>query len=104
MHNYVYISDAKVDLYLPQIKGAIKKEIAASLGFDVKILSGEIKTIRKTLENRIVRLKTVEKGILKANKKKIGTLEQPKSWIKDSANATAAPTIGYEILLLVHGS
>jgi hypothetical protein len=41
MKYYVYISDSKVDMLLPQVPGALKQTIAAKLGFDIKILSGE---------------------------------------------------------------
>lgn len=44
MGYYQYISDSNVDILLPQIPLKGKQKITAEVGFDIKILSGKIKT------------------------------------------------------------
>ena len=85
MRYYVYISDAKVDMLLPQVPGALQKKVAAKLGFDIHILKGEIATERATLETRVARLSAVENHI--NSTQQVGTLDDPQPWISGEAAA-----------------
>jgi hypothetical protein len=40
MKYYVYISDAKIDMLLPQVPHEVKKKMASEFGFDFKLLKG----------------------------------------------------------------
>jgi hypothetical protein len=89
MRNYLYISDAKVDMYLPQIEAVEKKKFATRFGFDLKVLQGSLETEWVSLENRVRRLQVVEEEILRT--KPVGTLEATQSWIEGTADVAAAP-------------
>lgn len=65
---YYYIADSKVDMLLPQIPGALKREISAELGFDIKILKGSIGERRTTLDDRISRVEAVERYLTRGGK------------------------------------
>jgi hypothetical protein len=87
VRNYLYIADAKVDMYLPQIKSVEKQKIAAKLGFNVGLLTGSIETERMSLENRIYRLAAVEKDI---RRKELGSIESVSSWVEGVDDFVAA--------------
>jgi hypothetical protein len=80
---FLYISDAKVDVLLPQVPGVIQQRVSAKLGFDIKILSGSIAHERVTHDSRVA--STVESYLLE--NEAIGTPEDPKSWIQGQVNA-----------------
>jgi hypothetical protein len=63
MRFFSYISDAKVDMLLPQIPGKQKEVIAAELGLNVGILSAKVRAEDRTLDTRVTRLLAVEKHI-----------------------------------------
>ena len=87
MRYFLYISDSKVDMLLPQIPAATKKTVAAEIGFDVRLLKGKIATKRQHLENRIHRLLALEKHIL--NTERLGSITQAASWIRGEGYALA---------------
>jgi hypothetical protein len=88
MRNYLYVSDAKVDMYLSQITSVEKQKVAAKLGFNVGLLSGSIETERMSLDNRIGRLAAVEKYIRR--KHAIGSIENLSAWVEGVLNVAAA--------------
>jgi hypothetical protein len=88
MPYYLYISDAKVDMLLPQVPGALKQKVAAKLGFDLKVLAGEIATERNTLDTQIARLQTVESFIRETET--LGTPASAESWIAGEEWASTA--------------
>ena len=58
---YYYISDAKVDMLLPQIFLAQKHEIATELKVSLpSLIEAKVGTKRMALENRVSRAKAVE--------------------------------------------
>jgi hypothetical protein len=59
MKFYLYISDAKIDMLLPQIPHETKKKIATELGFDLKIFKASRKSEEEIEDNRISRLEAV---------------------------------------------
>lgn len=79
MRYYLYISDAKVDMLLPQVPGVLKKKVASELGFDINILAGKISNERETLDTRVARLQAVEAFLLETVDP--GTPDRPASWI-----------------------
>jgi hypothetical protein len=85
MRYYLYISDAKVDMLLPQVPGATQQKISAKFGFDIKLFSGSLASERNTLDNRIARLEAVEAFL--RDSVQLGTPEEPKSWIAGTVDA-----------------
>jgi hypothetical protein len=88
MRNYLYISDAKVDMLLPQITGVEKKKVAAEFGFNLEVLSGSIKTERESLLNRVHRLAAVESAIRK--KYEIGSIGRLRDWVEGTVDMVPA--------------
>ena len=88
IRNYLYVSDAKVDAYLPQITAAEKQKVSAKLGFNVGLLSGELRTERMSLDNRIYRLAAVEAEIRRTQT--IGSPTSPASWIDGTLSVSPA--------------
>ncbi|MGO8987737.1 MAG: DUF7019 family protein [bacterium] len=80
MRYYSYISDAKVDMLLPQVPDGIKQTVAAELGFDLKLVKGKMKAETKTLEDRVARLAVVEKHLRK--EEQLGSVSNPRKWIE----------------------
>jgi len=81
MKYYVYISDAKVDMLLPQIPHDVKKKVALEFGFDLKVLTAKIGTQQESEENRISRLETVAKFLQEYGN--VGTVDEPDQFIED---------------------
>lgn len=75
MKYYLYISDSKVDMLLPQIPRQAKQKIATELKIDIKIFGASRKTERTTEEDRISRLQAVAEYI--SNNEDVGTPDQP---------------------------
>jgi hypothetical protein len=88
MRNYLYISDAKVDTYLPQFNKAEKKRIAGKLGFDIGVFEASVEGERLPLTNRVHRLEAVESKIRKDMP--ISPIEAGGSWFEGTVSATAA--------------
>jgi len=97
---YLYISDAKVNMLLPQVPGALQRKVSAKFGFDIKVLSGSLETERATLDNRVARLAAVEVYLLE--NEPIGTPGQPASWIQGTVDAKFLD-IGNGAILFVTG-
>jgi hypothetical protein len=83
-----YISDAKVDMLLPQIPAGKKQSIAAELGFNVALLSGNIRAQATTLDSLVARLLAVEKYI--RNNESMGPPSDPHT--RDSATRNISPS------------
>lgn len=89
MKYYIYISDTKVDMLLPQVPHEVKKKIATEFGFDWKILTAKRKVERETEQDRITRLETVVAFIREFGN--IGSVDEPEDYVEDT-------------LLMSHGS
>ena len=100
MRYYLYISDAKVNMLLPQVPGALQRKVSAKFGFDIKLLSGSLETERATLDNRVARLAAVETYLVE--NEPIGTPGQPASWIQGTVDAKFLD-IGNGAILFVTG-
>jgi hypothetical protein len=86
MRYYSYISDAKVDMLLPSVPGAVRKNVALRVGFDVKILSACLSSEHTTLDDRVARLLVVEDFI--RSHEDVGEPGESKSWMAGAADAT----------------
>lgn len=69
-------------MLLPQIPLKAKQKITSEIGFDIKILSGKIKTERDSLDDRVSRLLVVERYL--RDTQRIGSLREPAPWISDA--------------------
>jgi hypothetical protein len=58
---FTYISDAKVDMLLPQIPHQHKEKIAAEVGVELGFLNAKVSSETNTLESRVSRLLVVER-------------------------------------------
>jgi hypothetical protein len=75
MKYYIYISDAKVDMLLPQIPHEIKKKVATEYGVDLKFLIAKRKVESEAEDNRITRLEAVLAFIREYGN--VGSVDQP---------------------------
>jgi|SRR6185295_3433137 len=82
---YLYISDQKVDMLLPQIPTKIKHKLSAEFGVDVGVFKARLQSERIAYEDRVHRLAVVERHIRSGD---LGTLDNPKAWISDTAAAS----------------
>jgi hypothetical protein len=69
-------------MLLPQIPLKAKQKITSEVGFDIKILSGKIKTERDSLDDRVSRLLVVERYLRETQR--IGSLREPAPWVSDA--------------------
>ena len=81
MKYYVYISDSKVDMLLPQIPKDVKRKIATEYKFDLKVLSASRKTEVEEADNRITRLEAVCDFV--RNYTNVGSVDEPDEYIDD---------------------
>jgi hypothetical protein len=82
MKYYLYISDAKVDMLLPQVPHETKKKIAIDFGMDIKIFRAGRKSEEETEENRVTRLEAVVTFIREFGN--VGTVDDPDEYIDDT--------------------
>lgn len=82
---YLYISNAKVDMLLPQVPGAMQQKVSTKFGFDIKVLSGSLSAERATLDNRVSRLVAVEEYLIE--NESVGEPDQRTPWIRGTAEA-----------------
>jgi hypothetical protein len=79
---YLYISDAKVDMLLPQISDAHKKKVETEYGVNFKVFAAKQKVAQDENEDRIARLKVVTEFIRDFGN--LGTVEKPDVYIEDA--------------------
>lgn len=88
LRTYLYVSDAKVDMYLDQLTIVEKSRLATSLGINLGILSVSLEAEKTAQSNRISRLDAVEDVLRR--EKNVGTIDSDSSWIGGVANVAAA--------------
>lgn len=88
MKYYIYISDQKVDMLLPQVPLTAKSKVAAELGVDIGFFKAGIKSERSTLDDRVTRLKVVEDH-LRATQS-LGSIDSPAAYISAQIEANIA--------------
>lgn len=91
MKYYLYISDAKVDMLLPQIPHEVKKRIATEFKFDLKLLSASRKTETESDDNRFTRLEAVVAFIREYGN--LGSIDQPNEYVEGSLEMRWGPYI-----------
>ncbi len=79
LKTYIYISDAKLDQYYPQIAKPQKK-VKESLGFDFKLLKGSHDTEVEPQVNRISKLNAVVAYI--RDNENVGTVDEPGEFLE----------------------
>jgi hypothetical protein len=89
MKYYLYISDAKVDMLLPQIPHEAKKKVSLEVGVDLKLLKATRKSETESDESRISRLETVVTFINKYGR--VGSLDNPDDFIYDTQPMCLGP-------------
>ena len=87
MEYYLYISDSKVDMLLPQVPEKTRAKLAAEFGVNVGVLEAKFKSERDTgtPDNRVARLQAVINHIRPSLE--VGSVEQPGKWIEDVQDA-----------------
>jgi hypothetical protein len=75
---YVYISDAKVDMLLPQVPHKLKKKVATEFKVDLKVFSASLKTDKDLEENRLSRLEAVVRHV--RENESVGSIESPSDY------------------------
>jgi len=91
MKYYLYISDAKVDMLLPQIPHDVKTRIATEFKFDLKLLSAARKTETESADDRVTRLEAVVAFIREYGN--LGSVDQPDEYIEGDLDMRWGPYI-----------
>jgi hypothetical protein len=79
MKYYLYISDSKIEMLFQQIQVAHSETREASLGFDLKLLKGNIKDSRGLPKNQFVKLSKTLNAL--QDRELIGGLDSDKEYI-----------------------
>ena len=82
MRYFTYISDAKIDMLLPQIPVGKKQKIVANLGFNIAIMKGGVRAETNTLDTRVTRLLAVERYL--RDNEPIGHASDANPWIESN--------------------
>ncbi len=90
MKYFVFVSDAKVDMLLPQIPRELKSKLAAEIGVNIGVLTASLKSERDIGEkaDRISRLNTVIKFLRKTED--VGSIDEPRNWIEGTEDVRVA--------------
>jgi hypothetical protein len=75
---YVYISDAKIDMLLPQIPSARRRKVTREIGINWKILSAKQTSEYDTEQHRVHRLRALETYI--RTNETVGSVSAPSAW------------------------
>ena len=89
MKYYIYISDAKVDMLLPQIPHDTRRKIATEIGFDLKVLSAKRKSETDIDDNRVTRLEAVVSFIREYGN--LGTVDEPDEYFEGNLPLCLGP-------------
>lgn len=82
MRYYIYISDSKVDMLLPQVPNQIKRKIADEFAIDLKIFSARRQTEVLDNDTRVSRLQVVEHHL--RENASVGSVDDHEArWIAD---------------------
>jgi hypothetical protein len=89
MKYYIYVSDAKVDMLLPQIPHEARQRIAFEFKFDLKLLSASRRSETETDDNRFNRLEAVAAFIREYGN--LGTVDAPDEYIEGTLEMNWGP-------------
>jgi len=76
---YLYISDAKIDMLLPQIPHGLKKKVANEFKLNLKIFEAGYKSERESDDSRVARLQSVVQYL--RSEVAMGTVDQPSEYL-----------------------
>ena len=76
---YIYISDAKIDMLLPQVPHDIKKKVANEFKVNLKVLEVGRKSESESEESRVARLQSVVQYL--RSELHVGSIDQPSDYI-----------------------
>lgn len=82
MKYYLYISDSKVDMLLPQVRDDVKKKIAYEFKIDLKVLGVARRAEHETPNDRIARLQAVCDYL--ESEGRIGSADDPLEYFGDT--------------------
>lgn len=82
MKFYLYISDAKVDMLLPQVPHELKKKVAFEFKLDLKLISASRRSETEGTDDRIARLEAVVSFIRETCD--VGSVETPREYVEDT--------------------
>lgn len=102
MKYLVFVSDAKVDMLLPQIPQELKSKLAAEIGVNVGVLSAKLKSERDigVQPDPISRLNAVTQFLRKTQE--VGTVDEPRIWIEGTEDVRIAyPTDSRQAVFFV---
>ena len=102
IRRYLYISDTKIDIWLPQVPSASTKKITAQLGFNIGILSGKLEAqgdAKTAPADRVSKCQVLEKYILE--KEGVGSPESANEWIAGTVQARVLMFPKYSAVLFI---
>ena len=79
MKYYLYLSEPKIQMLHAQISVGTERKREASIGFDLKVLKGQVKESRALPETAIPKLLEVIQQLQRSDL--VGTIEDPKQYI-----------------------
>lgn len=80
--HYLYISDDKLDMLLPQISSSVKKTVAKELRVDAQLFTASYRTETTSIADRVSKLKVVERYL--RNSDLTGPVGSSRDWISGS--------------------
>jgi hypothetical protein len=78
---YIYVSDAKVDMLLPQVSNDIKKKVANEFKLNLKVLEVSRRSETESNENRFARLQSVVQHL--RTELRVGSIDLPSEYFAD---------------------
>ncbi len=89
MKYYLYISDAKVDMLIAQIRHDATKKISTEFGFDLKVLNAKRRSESESDENRFTRLEVVISFIREYGN--LGSVDKPGEYFEGTMPIRLGP-------------
>src|SRR5215469_16175433 len=76
---YIYISDAKVDMLLPQVPHELKKKVANEFKLNLKVFEVGRKSETESENSRVARLQSVVRYL--RSELQVGSVDQPSEYL-----------------------
>ncbi len=77
---YIYISDAKIDMLLPQVPHDLKKKVAIEFKLSLKVFEVGRKSESESDDSRVARLQSVVEYL--RSESQMGSVDQPSVYIQ----------------------
>jgi hypothetical protein len=101
LRDYVYVSDAKLDMLYEQVPVPLRKRIAAEVKIDLKVIGITVKDAGDKNPVRMGQLAIIERFI--EEERDVGTIQEPRSYFRGTMNMKYGPLGSYEFIVLFHG-